>query len=121
QLETLGAETFRPFGELRIAGEQARIVQLEYAGAGAGGRDDIVEALEGLDYLAGDRDGALSVAAIIGRLPAAGLRAGRLDTGAAGLDQLDRREGDARPEQVDEAGDEQAELGGGGQGHLRLL
>src|SRR4029453_4511424 len=105
-------------GEFRIVGEKAGVVQLEHAGAGAGGRHDIVETLEGLDHLAGNRDGALWADAIIGGRAATGLRAGNLDPASAGLDQLDRRKGDARPEQVDKTGDEQADLGRGVQGHF---
>ncbi len=74
-----------------------------------GRRDDIVEALEGLDHLAGDGDGVLPVAGIIGGLSAAGLRTRHLDAGSSRFDELDRGKGDARPEQIDQAGDEQAD------------
>ncbi len=98
ELEALGGERSGALGEIRILGEKARIVEPQHAGAGAGWRHDIVESLEGLDHLAGKRDGVLAVAAIIGGLPATGLRAGHFDPGPSGLDQLDRREGDAWPE-----------------------
>ena len=65
-------------------------MQPEHAGAGARRRHHIVEALEALDHLPGDRDRVLAVAGIIGWLSATGLRAGRLDPCAPVLDQLDR-------------------------------
>ena len=109
QLEALGSERFGALGEIGILGEQARVMEPQHAGARARRRHHIVEALEGLDHLAGDRHGVAPVAGIIGGLPAAGLRARHLDPAAPRLDQLDRGKGDAWPEQIDEAGDEQAD------------
>src|SRR3546814_11868800 len=70
-------------------------------------RHDVVVAFEGLDDP--PRDGAriLGVAGIVGRLAAAGLRPRHLDIAAGILQQLDGGEADLRPEQVDQAGDEQ--------------
>ena len=51
QLVHLGRKGLRPRLPLRVAGEQVGIVLLQHAGAGAGRRDDVVEALEGLDHL----------------------------------------------------------------------
>ncbi len=93
---------------LRLVGEQLRIMLADHAGAGAGRGDDIVEAVEGGDDLAGDRLGIRPVAGIVGRLAAAGLRSRHLDGAAGVLEQLDGGEADGRAEEVDEAGDEEA-------------
>ncbi len=64
---------------LRIALEQAGIVLLQHAGAGARGRDDIVVVLEGADGVLGDGASVGAVAGIVGRLAAAGLRHRHID------------------------------------------
>ncbi len=79
---------------------------LDHAGAGARRRHHIVEALEGLHHLARDGDGVGPVAGIVGRLAATGLLPRDLDPRAGVLQQLERREADARPEEVDQAGHE---------------
>ena len=68
--------------------------------------------------------GVLAVAGIVGWLAATGLRAGHLDPRPGILQKLDRGEADARPEQIDQAGDEQADQRallciGRGQSHVR--
>ena len=60
---------------------------LDHAGAGAGGRDEIIERLEGLDHLPGDRLCRLVGAAVVRGLAAAGLGEGDLDRAAGGLEQ----------------------------------
>ena len=50
---------------------------------------------------------SLAVAGVVGGLAAAGLRRRHLDPAAGIFEQLDRGEADARPEQIDQAGDEQ--------------
>ena len=80
----------------------------EHARAGAARRHDVVAFREGGDGLARDRLGVGAIARIIGGLAAAGLR-GHDDLAARVLEQLDRREADARPDEIDETGDEQAD------------
>ena len=57
-----------------------------------------------------DRLRIAPVAGIVGRLAAAGLRLRHLDDAAGILQQLQRREADARPKEVDEAGDEEPDF-----------
>ena len=94
-------------GSVRLVGEQLGIMLADHAGAGAGRRDDIVEAVEGRDDLPRDRLGIRPVAGIIGGLAAAGLRARHLDRAAGVFEQLHRGKAHGRAEEVDEAGDEQ--------------
>src|SRR3546814_3452379 len=56
----------------------------QHGRAGAGGRNHVVETLEGSDGLLRQRAGVGAVARVVGRLAAAGLRLGHLDT-AAGI------------------------------------
>ena len=58
-----------------------------------------------------DRDRVGAIALVVGRLAAAGLAARHLDPAAGLLQELDRGEADRRPEQVDQAGDEQGDVG----------
>ena len=95
----------------RLVGEQVGIVHLQHAAARAGRRHDVVVRLERRDHLPGDRARVLPVAGVVGRLAAAGLRRRHLDPAAGRLEQLHRGEADARAEEVDEAGDEQADRG----------
>lgn len=106
QLVALVRERFGALGEIGIFDQQARVMDPQHAGARPRRCHHIVEALEGLDHLAGDRHGVAPVAGIISGLPAAGLGARHLDLAAPRLDQLDRGKGDAWPEQIDEASDE---------------
>ena len=109
ELEALGGKRGGAIGEIGVLGEQARVMQPQHAGAGTRRRHHVVEALECLDHLPGDGRGVLAVAGIIGWLAATGLRARHLDPRPGILDQLDRGKGDAWPEQIDQAGDEQAD------------
>ena len=92
-----------------VIGEQRRVVLADHAGAGAAGRHHIVVGLEGGDDPRGDGAGIGAIAGIVGRLAAAGLRPRHLDRAAGLLQQLDGGKADRRPEQIDEAGDEQAD------------
>jgi hypothetical protein len=85
------------------------IVPLDHAAAGARGHDHIVEGLEGGDGLAGEVDGLGPCAAIVGGLPAAGLRRRHLDDTARILEQLHGSKADARAKQVDEARHEETD------------
>ncbi len=105
---------------VRIALEQLGIVHAHLAGAGAGGRDDIVAMLECGDHLFGDRARRRAVAGVEGRLAAAGLRR-HVDCAARLLQQLDGGEADRRPDQIDEAGDQEAHARLGGHDGLRAL
>ena len=73
----------------------------DHSGAGAGGHDDVVKALESGNDIAGNCRRILTVAGIIGGLAATGLALWHLDACARVFEQLDRGEADARPEQVD--------------------
>ncbi len=99
-------EPLGPLGEIRLAREQVGIVLDEHAAARPARRDHIVAVLERLDRLPRQPFRGRAVAGIIRRLTAAGLA--RHDHFAARiLEQLDRGESDARPDDVDEAGDEE--------------
>ncbi len=93
----------------RLVLEEARIVFADHPGAGARGRDQIVEALEQRDGAARDVLRVGAVAAVIGGLAAAGLRHRHLDRAAGALQQGHRGEADGGTEQIDQAGDEQAD------------
>ena len=82
---------------------------LQHAGAGAGRRDDVVKLLKRRDHLFGNLPRILSVAGIIGGLAAAGLRARHMHLASGILQQLDGGKADAGAEQIDKAGDEQAD------------
>ncbi len=100
------------FGQpVRIVGEELGIVHLDHAGAGAGGRDHVVEAAEALDDALGEIARRAAVAGVVGGLAAAGLH-GHVDRTAGVLEQLHGREADRGPYQVDEAGHEQADPAG---------
>ena len=106
QFVRLLGEALGPRRELGLAGEQVGIMLDQHAAARAARRDDVVAVLERLDRLPRQRLGGRAIAGIIRGLAAAGLA--RNDNLAAGvLEQLDRREPDARPDDVDEAGDEE--------------
>ena len=111
QLVDLGLERLGARLPGRLVGEEAGVVQLEHAAARARRRHHVVVGLERFDHLPGDGAGVGPVAGVVGGLAAAGLRRRHLDGASARLDQLDRREADARPEQVDQAGHEQADPG----------
>ena len=120
QLEGARGEAAGAGLPFRIAGEERRVVALDHAGAGAGRRHRRIERLERGDDVAGDRLRIGAVAAVVGGLAAAGL-GGRHDHLAAGALQQ-RRGGEAhrRPEQIDEAGHEEADPAGRC-GHGRLV
>ena len=84
-------------------------MRLDHAAAGARRRDQVVAVLEFGDDLRRERLRVGAVAGVVGRLAAARLRRRHEDLRAAGFEQLDRREADRRPHQVDEAGDEEAD------------
>src|SRR3546814_20234885 len=64
-----------------------------------------VETLEGSDGLLRQRAGVGAVARVVGRLAAAGLRLGHLDTAAGIFQQLHGSKAHRRPHHVDQAGD----------------
>ena len=107
QLVGLGRERIGARLPVRIALEQLGIVHPHLAGARAGGRDDIVARLECGDHLFGDRARRCAVAGVERRLAAAGLRR-HVDVAARLLQELDRGEADRGPDQIDEAGDQEA-------------
>ncbi|KGD58099.1 hypothetical protein DP49_5025 [Burkholderia pseudomallei] len=92
-----------------IVREQIRVVVAQRADARAGRRDDIVVALERFDRAARDAARVVEIAAVQRGLAAAGLRARRVDGATGRLEQLHGRERGARPEQIREARDEQAD------------
>src|SRR5436190_5937513 len=79
----------------------------DHSGAGAGGHDDVVKALESGNDIAGNCRRILTVAGIIGGLAAAGLGKRRINAAARLLEELHRGKADAWPNEVDQAGDEQ--------------
>jgi hypothetical protein len=91
--------------------EQVRQVRLQHAAAGAGGDDHVVVADEGLDDAAGQVARGGAVAAVVGGLAAAGLRAGEFDLAAGFLKQADGGEADGGAVEVHQAGDEQGDTG----------
>ncbi len=108
----------------RIVGEQLWIMQLQHAGAGPGGRHHIVEALENIDNLTRDRLSVGPVSRIEGRLATTGLGEGNFDPRACVLQQFDRGKANRGPEQIDQAGYEQADKRGLARrnfGHVPLL
>ena len=84
----------------------------QHAGAGARRGDHVIEALEGVHDLDGDRPGRGAVAGIIGGLAAAGLIERRLDPAAGVLEQADGGKGDGGAKQIGETGDEQPDARG---------
>ena len=121
QLEAARRQLLRARPHLWIILEQHRIMLAQHARAGAGRRNDIVEALERLDHLARDRLGVGAVAGIIGGLAAADLRLRHLDLAARAFEQLDRREADGGAEKIHKAGDEKADAKGPGLGAHELV
>ncbi len=106
ELVGAGGQLLRLGQHVGIVGEELGIVALDHAGAGAGGRDDVVVAREGPDHLRGDGRGGAAVPGIVGGLPAAGLTR-HIDEAARVLQQLDGREPHGGTEQVHQAGDEE--------------
>src|ERR1700734_1170463 len=94
--------------EIRLAREQFGIMLDQHAPARAARRADVVAVLERVDRLARERFRAVAVSRIVGRLPAAGLT-WHDDLAAGVFEQFDRGESNARPDDVDEAGDEQSD------------
>ncbi len=88
-----------------IVGEEFRIVPLDHAGAGTRGRHHVGVGCKCLDHLGRDRLGRGPVAGVVSRLAAAGLD-GNVHHTARILQELDGRETDRWPEEVDEAGHE---------------
>jgi hypothetical protein len=111
QLMGARRQGLRPGSEARILVEQGGIVVLDHAGAGARGRDHVVEALESRDHVGRDGLGVRAVARVVGRLSAAGLDRRRLDPAAGPLQELDRRQAHAGADEVDQAGDEKPDGG----------
>src|SRR6266481_4396473 len=108
ELMGLGGERIGAREPVGVAVKQLAIMRFQHAGAGARGRHDVIIGREGLDHLFGDGARAAAVAGIEGRLSAAGL--GRHRDPAAGiLQELDGREADRRPDQIDQAGDEKTD------------
>ena len=110
ELIGLGGQHIGLGAPVRIVREQLRIMRLDHAGAGAGRRDHVVVAVEGVDHLHRQIARGAAVAGIVGRLAAAGLD-GHLDDAAGILQELHGRKADGGAHQVDEAGDEQADPG----------
>ncbi len=100
------AGAFCPGGIVR---QGLGVVRPRHADAGAGRRDDVVVALEGLDEMAGEHCRVGGVAAVESRLAAAGLRVRYLDTASGIAQQLERGEADAGAHRIDQAGDEEAD------------
>jgi hypothetical protein len=105
-----GARAVRPG---RIVGEQLRVVSSQGCRARAGRQDHVVEAGEGLDHLAGEGARLFTCPLAECRLATAGLLGRHADPAAGALEQAHGREADAGPEQVDQTGDEQADVGRG--------
>jgi len=93
----------------RIVGEEIGVVRADHAAAGAGRRDQEVAILEFGDDLRRECACVLAIAAIVGRLAAAGLRRGNDDRCARRFEQAESGEANRRAHQVDEAGDEQTD------------
>ena len=104
----LGGKLNRARLPSRIGIEQLGEVFGQHSAAGTGRDDDVVVRFENGDELAGDRFRPEAVAAVEGRLAAAGLRPRHLDRAAGAFKELDRGETYRGSKQVDEAGDEQA-------------
>ena len=118
--ENLGA-----LREIRFAREQFGIMLDQHAPARAARGDDVVAVLERVDRLPRQRFRAVAVAGIVGRLTTAGLT-WHDDPAASVLEQFDGRKSDARPDDVDETGDEQSDArlrfrARGGRRHIHLL
>ena len=82
-------------------------MQAEHSGARARRGHDVVEVFELRDRLARKSARVGAVARVVSRLAAAGLRRRHDDVAACGREKLHGGEADRRPEQVDQAGDEQ--------------
>ena len=109
KLVRLLGEALRPRGHVRLALEEFGVMSLEHAAAGAARNDDIVAVLECVDRLFREVFRRLPIAGIIRRLAAASLA--RNDDPATGVSkQLHRGEANRRAHDVDEAGDEEADL-----------
>ena len=106
------AEGPRPPGHGGVAGEKPGEVHPDHAGTRSRRRHHVIEALEGGDHLARDGAGVRLVAGVVGRLPAACLRRGNGDHAAGILQELDRGEPHGRPHQIDQTGNEKADVGG---------
>ncbi len=74
-----------------------------------GRTDDVVELFEGFDDLPGDVPGVRRVAAVVGRLSAAGLRLRHAHRAARLFQQLDRGEPHVGAEKIDKAGHEETD------------
>ncbi len=94
----------------RLVAKQLGVMRPDHPRARAGGQHQVVARLELLDQL--DRQGTRrsAVAGIETGLTAAGLQLGHDHVAAGRLEQLERRESDRWPHQIDETGDEQADF-----------
>ena len=110
QFVRLAREGARAGGQARIILEQFGEMARHHAGAGAGGRDDVIDVGERIHHLQGEIARRAAVARVEGRLAAAGLR-GHAHLAACVLEQLHGRKPDRGPEQVDQTGDEEAHAG----------
>ncbi|MBV6476119.1 MAG: hypothetical protein MOGDAGHF_01699 [Rhodocyclaceae bacterium] len=115
QLVGAGGEPLDALERRRIVAEQLGVMGADHAAAGAGGGDDVVEALEFRQGLFRQGEGGGAVARVVGRLAAAGLRLRHLDGATAVLEQADGGKGDAGLHKIGETGDEE------GDAHVKLL
>ena len=97
--------------QVRVIVEQRGQMMTQHATTGAGGHDDVVVAAECREHALGHRPRGRTVAAIIGRLAAAGLGTRHFDPAAGLLQQTDRGKANRGPVEVHETGDEERDAG----------
>ena len=95
----------------RIVGEQFRIVVAHHRGTGAGRHDHGPRLGKQIQLLARNCARLVRIAAVIGRLAAAGLLFGEMDFDAFALQQADGVQPGFRRELIDEAGGEKIDVG----------
>ena len=81
-------------------------MQPEHRRAAAGRRDDVIEAVERLDHIARDAGRDIARPRIVCRLAATGLATRHHHPATSPFQQGHGGEADARPEEIDQAGDE---------------
>jgi len=103
-----GADCFEQRGVTMLA-RDTLVLMADRAGAGAGGRDDVVEAGEGVDEPTNHGHGIAGEAGVDVHLPAAALRLGEHHLDAETFEQADRGLPGLGEHGVREAGDEESD------------
>ena len=104
-IETLG-KVIGARARLRAIREQARQMQPEHRRAAARRRDDVIESIERLYHIARDAGRDVARPRIVSWLAATGLATRHYHPATSSFEQGYGGEADARPEEIDQAGDE---------------